>query len=478
MLSRVFSALARAGLPGLLLVLSPLAEAGVPVDSALLATGYAQTFDALPASGTFTWTQGSTLAGWSALNSAGTFSATASALDGSSNMADLLIGSLGVSGGTERALAYHTRLNTAPTYLGLEFNNVSGSELTGFTLSYSAEQWRESGSARNLSFTVQYRVGATLADLNASTGWTTLASLAATTLNGSAGASTSLTSGATSVSVPAGASLWFRWITSNSATSSTSSNDILAIDNVQVALAAAAAEAAPVFTTEPSGQTVGVGDTATFVSAATGNPAPAYQWFHGVDPVPGGTAATLVLENVQSSQAGDYTVVATNSVGSATSAVATLAVSSTPVAPQISADPAGATVDAGGSLTLSVTATGTAPLAYQWFKGADPLPGKTSATLTLNPVTADSAGSYTVSVTNAAGSVTSAAAVVVVRLLPVIATPPAAQSSAVGGGATFTVGVEGAGPFTYQWRKDGQAISGATAATYALSNIQVADAAG
>ena len=57
-----------------------------------------------------------------------------------------------------------------------------------------------------------------------------------------------------------------------------------------------------------------------------------------------------------------------------------------------------------------VAASGTGPLSYQWFKGAAPISGATQAVLMLGAVSASDEGSYSVTVTNALGSVTSNAA--------------------------------------------------------------------
>ncbi|MEY3898409.1 MAG: hypothetical protein RLZZ214_3931 [Verrucomicrobiota bacterium] len=76
------------------------------------------------------------------------------------------------------------------------------------------------------------------------------------------------------------------------------------------------------------------------------------------------------------------------------------------VAPAITAQPQGQNVAMGGTATLSVTATGTAPT-YQWRFNGNPLAGQTAATLSLNDVTLGQAGNYSVTVTNAAGTVTS-----------------------------------------------------------------------
>ncbi|MEY4490075.1 MAG: hypothetical protein RIQ79_2583 [Verrucomicrobiota bacterium] len=454
--------------------------ADVSITAGVLSGGYAQIFDTLPSSGSVTWSDGTTLTGWHAVNSAGTtYSGTVSALPGTSNMADLVMGSLGTAGSPERALAYHTQVNTAPTYIGLAFNNNSGGALASFTLAYTAEQWRESTSARNLTFTVEYKIGAVLADLNSATGWTTLATLAATTLNGTATTATALTSGTVPVSVPDGTSLWFRWKTTNTTTSSTgtSSNDILAIDNVQVTLTAVAGNSAPAITTEPADLTVSVGETATFTAVASGNPAPTYQWRLDTVDLPGKTSASLVLTNVQASEAGGYSVVATNSVSSATSRTAVLTVSASAVAPQITTAPASQTANAGGTASFTVAASGTAPLAYQWFHDTVLMSGKTSATLALTGLVSGDAGAYTVTVTNTAGSVTSDPVTLTLNYPPSITTPPAAQSAAIGGSASFGVAVTGAAPFTYQWLKDGVAMAGKTSATLAFASVGIADAA-
>ena len=84
----------------------------------------------------------------------------------------------------------------------------------------------------------------------------------------------------------------------------------------------------PVITTQPQSVTVAAGGSASFSITATGS-ALSYAWRCNGTNVPGGTSATLSLVNVQSSQAGSYHVVVTNSVGAATSSVATLIVNCT-----------------------------------------------------------------------------------------------------------------------------------------------------
>ena len=100
---------------------------------------------------------------------------------------------------------------------------------------------------------------------------------------------------------------------------------------------------------------------------------------------------------------GTYSVVVSNSAGSVTSANATLTVSPAAVGPAITTQPASQSVTAGSGVTFSVTATGTAPLSYQWRKGGSNISGATSATYSMTNVQAADAGTYSVVVSNSAG---------------------------------------------------------------------------
>ncbi len=166
----------------------------------------------------------------------------------------------------------------------------------------------------------------------------------------------------------------------------------------------------PTITTQPNGQMVNLGGTATFTVAATGTAPLTYQWYHGTTAV-GGSSATLTLANVTDAMAGTYKVVINNAAGSVTSSTVKLAVIDPPT---ITTQPASQTVNAGGTATFTVTASGTAPLTYQWYQGTTAVGGN-SATLTLVNVAQVNAGSYTVVIHNAAGSVTSAAATLTVN---------------------------------------------------------------
>ncbi|MEO6995232.1 MAG: immunoglobulin domain-containing protein [Lacunisphaera sp.] len=105
---------------------------------------------------------------------------------------------------------------------------------------------------------------------------------------------------------------------------------------------------APVISTQPLSQTVAPGGSALFSVAAAGGPAPTYQWYFNGAIFSGATTDQLSFTNVRSTDAGDYTVVVTNSLGSVTSGKATLTVSA-PAAP--TPDPAPSSGGGGGSMT-------------------------------------------------------------------------------------------------------------------------------
>jgi glucose/arabinose dehydrogenase len=93
-------------------------------------------------------------------------------------------------------------------------------------------------------------------------------------------------------------------------------------------------------------------------------------------------------------------------------------------APAIVTQPSNQTVAAGQPATFSVTATGTAPLAYQWQKNNASISGATGASYTIASAQPADAGAYRVIVSNASGSVTSTAATLTVTAFN---NPPVAQ---------------------------------------------------
>jgi hypothetical protein len=196
---------------------------------------------------------------------------------------------------------------------------------------------------------------------------------------------------------------------------------------------------------------------------ASGTAPLTYQWVDNGSNIPGATSPTYSTS--ATSQSGDhYTVVVSNVTGKVTSSAATLTVNT---APAITSQPASQSVLSGQSATFTVTASGTAPLSYQWMDNGSNIAGATSSTYTTPATTPAQDGSqYTVVVNNTAGSVTSSAATLTVVSAPSITDQPDNQTVTAGLSAKFRVNASGTAPLSYQWMQNGSNIPGATSPTY------------
>ena len=129
---------------------------------------------------------------------------------------------------------------------------------------------------------------------------------------------------------------------------------------------------APTINTQPASQTVSVGANVTFTVDASGSPTPTYQWMKGGTNITGATSASLSLNNVQATDAGNYTVAVTNSAGSVTSSVATLTVNVPANAPATPASAGGfASSMTEVTLTWVPASTGGAPSSFKVERAAD-----------------------------------------------------------------------------------------------------------
>ncbi|MSU64166.1 MAG: hypothetical protein EXS31_17540 [Pedosphaera sp.] len=167
-------------------------------------------------------------------------------------------------------------------------------------------------------------------------------------------------------------------------------------------------------TVQPVGEDVVEGGNFTFTVAASGSPPPTYQWNHGGSPITDATTATLTLDPVTPIDAGDYSVVASNSAGSVRSATATLRIKTAVTPTSITTQPSDITLHGGENLVLAVAVEGSEPFSYQWKRDGIELPGGTASTLTVNSAHSTAAGDYTVTISGPGGTVASAAAHVMV----------------------------------------------------------------
>ncbi|MEY2879672.1 MAG: hypothetical protein RLZZ15_2052 [Verrucomicrobiota bacterium] len=196
------------------------------------------------------------------------------------------------------------------------------------------------------------------------------------------------------------------------------------------------------------------------------------------------SAGTLTFSGTPTA-AGTYTFTArgyqfTNRTGPVTTGTASITVAAAPnSAPAITRQPAAQSLSAGGTITLTVAYTGVPAPTFQWFRNSTALPGANSPTLTIDRATAADAGAYTVTITNAVGTVTSAAAQINVNAAPAaptFAAAPLPQTATAGGAAIFTVEVQGVPVPSLQWLRNGSGLAGETSATLILNNVSAAHA--
>jgi len=162
--------------------------------------------------------------------------------------------------------------------------------------------------------------------------------------------------------------------------------------------------AAPAITAQPTNLTVTVNNTAVFNVIATGSQPLTYQWsFNGTN-ILGATSSSLTLNNVSPAQAGNYSVLVSNFVGTAISSNATLSVFVPPVPPSITAQTPSQVVLLGSTAAFTVTASGTDPLSYFWKRNNVLIPGATNSSYLLpSAQLSDSGSKFSCLVTNAYG---------------------------------------------------------------------------
>jgi len=199
--------------------------------------------------------------------------------------------------------------------------------------------------------------------------------------------------------------------TTNSGSYSVIVTNLYGADTSDVAQLTVTVPVAPTILTDPQGLTVLLGAGATFNVSANGSTPFSYQWnFNTNTPVVGANNDTLVLNNVQSTNAGAYSVIVNNLAGSATSSVALLMLNTNPIAPSFVTQPASVIALAGGVVSFSGEASGTATIYYQWLKNGSPIAGATATTLNFTNVQNSDSGSYTLVASNSVGTATSSAA--------------------------------------------------------------------
>ncbi|MBL0312145.1 MAG: PKD domain-containing protein [Holophagaceae bacterium] len=242
-------------------------------------------------------------------------------------------------------------------------------------------------------------------------------------------------------------------------------------------------------TSPASNVTIATGASVNFTGSATSDKAGAtftYSWnFGDGSPAASGATTSHTFTNTGTANVTrTVTLSATSNGGASASAQRLVTVQPAPTAPTITSQPQNASVAAGATATFSVTATGSAPLSYQWRKNAANIAGATSASYTTPATTtADNGAAFSVVVSNSAGSATSANATLTVTA-PVVAVSITPATATIDTGATqqFTASVTGSANTAVTWTATGGTVSAtglytapATAGTYTVTATSAAD---
>jgi len=153
-----------------------------------------------------------------------------------------------------------------------------------------------------------------------------------------------------------------------------------------------------------------------------------------------------------------------------------------PAPPTIAVEPLNETNAAGSVAVFGVTASGSAPLYYQWSLNGNAISAATNAILALSNIVDASAGTYSVVISNSVGMVTSSGATLTVIDPPVIVTGPSSLTNFALTPAVFGVTASGTAPFGYQWSRngavlsDGGGVSGSKTGTLTLLSAMPGDA--
>ncbi len=206
------------------------------------------------------------------------------------------------------------------------------------------------------------------------------------------------------------------------------------------------------------------------MSVAVEGPVTAYQWYHNGSPISGATNATYVINSVEQADGGSYFCRLTGICSSSDSPTGTLTISSPA---SITQQPSDIGICVGNTMRLSIGASASGSVSYQWYKDGARIVGATSSVY-QKTATNDDVGTYICLVETACSGIWSQSVQVTIGDSFFINEMPQSAAVCVGESASLSVGVSG-NVEGYQWYRNGAPLAGQTSRTLNLSNLQVAD---
>jgi len=179
-------------------------------------------------------------------------------------------------------------------------------------------------------------------------------------------------------------------------------------------------------TARPLNQNAAPGQSVTFTVAATGSGL-SYQWFKNGGPIAGAVNPAYTIASAQAGDAATYSVRITSGPTPETLSAKLTVGGVAGSGVTINTQPASQSVNAGQGVTFTVSASGSASIAYQWLKNDSPIAGATAASYTLAATSASDAGNYAARVSAGGQNVVSAAATLTV--IPLVPVGPTARLS-------------------------------------------------
>lgn len=205
------------------------------------------------------------------------------------------------------------------------------------------------------------------------------------------------------------------------------------VTSAPVSMAITASDTAPTISAISLTNAIVISGQNTNISVnSMGSPSPTYYWYdNNNNLIQSGSGFTLALSNLQLANAGTYSVIASNYLGTASTNF-TIGII---VPPCISQQPSNVLVNVGDSVNFYVAEGGCALPAptYQWYKNGTLISGATATNYSIASVALTNIANYTVVVSNSAGAVASSGAMLAIYSMTISGTPllPANNSTGI-----------------------------------------------